>query len=186
MKLKKILDKIKFINLKSINSKDKKIIRNLRNEKDIRKNMFTSHLISEKEHSIWLKKIKSQSKEIFYGIYFEDQIVGGLGLKDILKKKQAYWSFYISNKNKVSGLGALVEYKALNFFFKFYKFLKINCFVLKKNQLVIKLHKKFGFVECKTTDKKMKINYYKKVIKLELKNSDWKKISKKFENLFNK
>ena len=39
--------------------------------------MFTSHLISEKEHSIWLKKIKSQSKEIFYGIYFEDQIVGG-------------------------------------------------------------------------------------------------------------
>ena len=77
MKLKKILDKIKFINLKSINSKDKKIIRNLRNEKDIRKNMFTSHLISEKEHSIWLKKIKSQSKEIFYGIYFEDQIVGG-------------------------------------------------------------------------------------------------------------
>ena len=48
------------------------------------------------------------------------------------------------------------------------------------------LYKKFGFVECKTTDKKMKINYYKKVIKLELKNSDWKKISKKFENLFNK
>ena len=94
--------------------------------------MFTSHLISEKEHSIWLKKIKSQSKEIFYGIYFEDQIVGGLGLKDILKKKQAYWSFYISNKNKVSGLGALVEYKALNFFFKFYRFSKINCFVLKK------------------------------------------------------
>ena len=41
-------------------------------------------------------------------------------------------------------------------------------------------------MECKTTDKKMKINYYKKVIKLELKNSDWKKISKKFENLFNK
>ena len=186
MELKKILNKIKFKNVKSLNYKETKLIRNLRNEKEIRKNMFTSHVISEKEHLNWFKKIKSQSNEIFYAIYFEDKIVGGLGLKDIVKRKQAYWSFYISRKNKVSGLGALVEYKALNFFFKFYKFLKINCFVLKKNQLVIKLHKKFGFVECKTTDKKMKINYYKKVIKLELKNSDWKKISKKFENLFNK
>ena len=79
--------------------------------------MFTSHVISKKEHLNWFKKIKSQSNEIFYAIYFEDKIVGGLGLKDIVKRKQAYWSFYISRKNKVSGLGALVEYKALNFFF---------------------------------------------------------------------
>ncbi len=184
MKLKKILNKIKFKNIKFVNYRDVKLVRNIRNEKKIRQNMFTSHIISEIEHLNWLKKIKSQSNEIFYVIYFENKIVGGLGLKDIVKRQQAYWSFYISKESKVSGLGALVEYKALNFFFKFYKFLKINCFVLKKNQLVIKLHKKFGFVENKITDKKVLIYNKKKIINLELKSYEWKKMSKKFERLF--
>ena len=37
--------------------------------------MFTSHVISEKEHLNWFKKIKSQSNEIFYAIYFEIKLL---------------------------------------------------------------------------------------------------------------
>ena len=66
MKLKKILNKIKFKNIKFVNYRDVKLVRNIRNEKKIRQNMFTSHIISEIEHLNWLKKIKSQSNEIFY------------------------------------------------------------------------------------------------------------------------
>ena len=46
------------------------------------------------------------------------KIVGGLGIKNLNKKVMtADWAFYISEKSKFIGLGASVEFKALEYFF---------------------------------------------------------------------
>ena len=64
-------------------------------------------------------------------------------LKNLLT---AEWAFYISQKKNFIGLGALIEFKALEFFFSIFNIKKLICLVLKSNAEVIKLHYKFGFI----------------------------------------
>ena len=44
-------------------------------------------------------------------------------------------------------MGILIELKALDYFFYDHKIQTLFCYVLKKNKLVLNLHKKFGFLE---------------------------------------
>ena len=118
MKLYNLKNFIKFTNIDFLSKREIGIIREIRNELFIRKNMFNSHKITEKEHDNWIKYIKKQSKEKFYAVFYKKKIIGGLGLKSIKKNKSAFWSFYISQKQKVTGLGATIEYIALNYFLK--------------------------------------------------------------------
>ena len=119
MKLKTILDNIQFKPIKKCNFKEIKIIRQIRNEDKIRKKMRTKHRISISEHLVWFDKIKHSKKNFFYVIKYQDHIVGGLGLKNLNKKLLfGEWSFYISSKKNFIGLGASIEYKAIEFFFK--------------------------------------------------------------------
>ena len=176
---------IKFTNVDFLSKREIEIIRGIRNELFIRKNMFNSHKITEKEHDNWAKYIKKQSEEKFYAVFYKDKIVGGLGLKSILKNESAFWSFYISQNQKVTGLGPIIEYIALNYFFKTYNFKKLYCFVLNKNNLVIKLHKKFGFTESKILNKKkLQKTQYNKVTQLEISRLGWKRKKNKFNKVF--
>ena len=45
------------------------------------------------------------------------------------------------------GYGIAIEFVALNFAFDILKLHKLNCEVLDFNESVVKLHKKFGFIE---------------------------------------
>ena len=145
MKLINILNNLEIDNIKNLNYKEVLFIKNIRNEAEIRKNMFNKHIISHQEHINWYTRLKKINSEKFYCIKYKKKIIGGLGLKYLNKNISAYWSFYISKKASFSGLGATVEYMALNYFFSKYRLKKICCYVLKKNSLVIKLHEKFGF-----------------------------------------
>ena len=185
MKLYNLKNFIKFTNIDFLSKREIGIIREIRNELFIRKNMFNSHKITEKEHDNWIKYIKKQIKEKFYAVFYKKKIIGGLGLKSIKKNKSAFWSFYISQKQKVTGLGATIEYIALNYFFKTYNFKKLYCFVLNKNNLVIKLHKKFDFKKIKILyKKKLQKKHYNKVTQLEISRLDWKRIKNKFNKVF--
>ena len=85
----------------------------------------------------------------------------------------------ISEKN-IIGLGASVEFFAINYFFDIFK-LKLYCFVLKHNQEVVKLHKRFGFKEITFNDYKKNIILAKRVsdaIYLTLEKRDLKNIKK--------
>ena len=65
------------------------------------------------------------------------------------KIKDNEWAFYLT-KNSKTGLGAIVEYKFLDLFFKTYPEFELKCEVLEFNKSVISLHKKFGFEIIKT------------------------------------
>ena len=68
---------------------------------------------------------------------------------------------YISEKKNFIGLGATIEFMAINYFDKF-KLNKLFCFVLNHNLEVVNLHKKF--------DLKRYDNEYCKNNKLQIKN----------------
>ena len=56
------------------------------------------------------------------------------------------WAFYL-DANVRGGLGAALEFGLINFVFQRVGLEKLNCEVIETNEAVVKLHKKFGFVE---------------------------------------
>jgi len=62
--------------------------------------------------------------------------------------KSADWAFYLNPDFLTKkGLGTLMEYYFLTYSFDNFDIEKLNCEVLEINPSVIKLHKKFGFME---------------------------------------
>ena len=179
MKLDKILVEIELQNIKDLEKRDILKIRLMRNEKKIRENMVNTELISIKEHLKWYKQFNNSKSNFFYVINYKKKFVGGLGFKNYNNKLHTgEWSFYISEKKNTIGLGASVEFLAINYFFDSFKLKKLYCFVLNHNLEVTKLHKKFGF-------KEIKFNEYKKNIYLAKELSDAIYLSLEKKNWYN-
>ena len=178
MKLDKILDEIELQNINDLEKKEILKIRLMRNEKKIRENMVHTKVISIKKHLKWYKQFNNSKSNFFYIIKYTKKFVGGLGFKNYNSKLHlGEWSFYISEKKNVIGLGASVEFLAIKHFFDSFKLKKLYCFVLNHNLEVAKLHKKFGFKEIKFNEYKKNINLAKQVsdaIYLSLEKKDWK------------
>lgn len=148
MNLKNTINKLYFKDISKLNIIELKKVLQIRNETNIRKNMLTHGVITTKAHKEWHMSFKKSKKDFFYAIFFLDKLIGGLtaDVTDI-KNKNINWGFYLSSKIKINGLGASLEFKAINFFFEKFKIDKLKCFVYKSNSSVIKFHKKFGFIE---------------------------------------
>tara|TARA_B100000780_G_C21125595_1_gene456622 strand:- start:2226 stop:2813 length:588 start_codon:yes stop_codon:yes gene_type:complete len=146
MNLKQILDNLNFKNITDCTFKEVKTIRDIRNEDSIRRHMRSNKKILLKDHINWVNKIKNSKVNFFYSIKYKDKIIGGLGLSNYNKNLlSGEWSYYISDKERFIGLGASVEFKAIDYFFSFYKLKNLFCYVLRHNSSIIKLHSKFGF-----------------------------------------
>lgn len=118
-----------------------------RNADDVRKNMYTSHVISLEEHENWFSKMNKDSTKEYFVFYRQNIPQGVVGFSEIkVIDKTAVWAFY-ANPTAPRGTGSLMEYKALQYFFKEKGFYKLNCEVLSFNVPVIRLHQKFGFIE---------------------------------------
>ena len=127
--------------------------------------MTNKQIISVKEHLIWLKKIKLSKINFFYCVRYEGKIIGGLGLKNYDKNLlSGEWAFYVAKKSNFPGLVVSIEFKAIEYFFKFFKLRKLLCYVLEHNLKVAKLHYKFGF-------KEISYKQYPKYENLNLQNS---------------
>ena len=68
--------------------------------------MFNTSLISQSNHKKWIKNFNKTNKNFFYGIKYEDKIIGGLGLNLLNELKFEFdWSFYITQKKKTNRFG---------------------------------------------------------------------------------
>jgi UDP-4-amino-4,6-dideoxy-N-acetyl-beta-L-altrosamine N-acetyltransferase len=185
MELAKILKKINFKNINLGTKQELLSILQIRNEEKIRNNMFNNDLIEVDDHLNWFNKIKDSQQNFFYIIEYSNKIIGGLSLINIHKEKNsAEWAFYISQNINLVGLGALIEYKAIDYFFQNFDLFCLNCYVMKHNHSVIKLHKKFGFKTVAIQEKFYTNIRQKESIFFSLKLSEWIKVKKKFEDNF--
>tara|TARA_B110000211_G_scaffold233385_1_gene299458 strand:- start:10286 stop:10858 length:573 start_codon:yes stop_codon:yes gene_type:complete len=148
MNLKNILNKLEFRHISELNKLELDKILAIRNEKNIRKNMVTKHIITKEEHIKWIESIKNSKKNFFYAVFYADEIIGGIGLYDANNiNKISNWALYTTSSIKINGLGAALEFKALKFLFEKFELKNLICLIFNHNSEVIKLHKKFGFSE---------------------------------------
>ena len=138
------------INLRKINlctTAQQKAILNIRNEPSVRNSMYTNHHISLDEHLNWVEILKNDKTQIVFIILVNDIASGVLSISALdLVHKKSDWAFYLTDKVR-GGLGTALEFSLLNFAFDDLLLEKLNCEVLETNDVIVKLHKKFGFIE---------------------------------------
>lgn len=124
-----------------------KAVRDVRNQPSVRRSMYTEHVIALEEHLNWIKKLKHDNKQVVFVVFVDDVVSGVVSVNalDRLHKKSD-WAFYL-DENVRGGLGAALEYAFIDFVFNSLGLEKLNCEVIETNDAVVKLHKKFSFLE---------------------------------------
>lgn len=118
----------------------------LRNIDVIRSNMYSDHVIDVMEHRSWLEKLKLDKNNIVFAVIEDGAPKGVLSINNInAKHATADWAFYLSPSTQGRGIGAALEYTALEYVFNDLNLQKLNCQVLDFNVSVIQMHEKFGF-----------------------------------------
>ncbi len=121
-------------------------IRRIRNEDSVRTKMFSTHIISLEEHGLWLKALMNNQRRKVWVVMLDGVAVGAVLLNNLdANHETSDWAFYLSGALQGSGLGGVVEYLLLDYFFKALRFAKLNCEVIENNRAVIRMHQKFGF-----------------------------------------
>lgn len=143
-----LVEAIELKPFKDLSAAESERILAIRNEAEVRKNMYTDHEIGLDEHRIWMERTVDRADMEMFAVVLEGQIAGAVGLSAIVSQHaRAEWAFYLSQDIQGKGLGSALEFKFLEWAFGERGLHKLNCEVLSFNTAVIGLHKKFGFHE---------------------------------------
>ena len=128
---------------------DKETTRSWRNLPEIRKYMYTDHVIAPEEHDAWFQRVTSDPTCKYWIIVCDAEDVGLVNLYAIDRRnRRCYWAFYIVSPNvRGKGVGTSAEYFVLRHVFDELNLNRLCCEVLDFNQGVVRMHKSFGFVE---------------------------------------
>jgi UDP-4-amino-4,6-dideoxy-N-acetyl-beta-L-altrosamine N-acetyltransferase len=119
----------------------------MRNQKGVRKWMYSDHLIDASEHIKWIEHLKTNDRQkVFIIIKNKTDPIGLTSVNNIdVAHKKASWAFYLDEAYQGGGLGAVIEFNVLDYCFDILKLDKLNCEVLEGNAATLKLHEKFLF-----------------------------------------
>jgi UDP-4-amino-4,6-dideoxy-N-acetyl-beta-L-altrosamine N-acetyltransferase len=168
--------------LRPIEKKDLDLILEWRNHPNIRKHMFTTHIISKKEHYAYFEKVWDDSSIAYFICETtNNKPVGVVNFTKIdMVNRNAFWAFYSGNLNQ-RGVGTWMEFLALNHAFGSLDLLKLNCEVLGSNQKVLNFHHKFGFKIEGVFAKHHKVEKgYADVYRLAIFRNDWVKYQRPY------
>lgn len=137
------------VSFRDLTPGDKDMIRAWRNLPEIRKYMYTDHVISEQEHEAWFQRITKDASCRYWVIVCDGEDVGLVNLYGIDRtNRRCYWAFYVVSPNvRGKGVGSFTEYFVLRYVFDDLQLNKLCCEVLDFNQGVVRMHKGFGFVQ---------------------------------------
>jgi len=177
------MKELNFINILNLNADIQEKVRLWRNKEDIKKYMVNQHIITKEEHFKWLENLKHRNDQKSWVVFFNNIPIGTFSLQNIDYKKLTLESgFYIgADDYRGSGIGAIIVYIMLEYFFNILKFRALNGVVLEKNTSVIRMHKKFGF-KIKKKKSAFKKNKDKEIF-LKIKKTEWNALRK---NIFRK
>ena len=90
----------------------KKAVREVRNQKSVRKSMYTEHEIPLNEHLAWVERLKNDKRQIVFVVLVNDLVSGVVSVNaiDTLHLKSD-WAFYLDASAR-GGLGAALEFKS--------------------------------------------------------------------------
>lgn len=139
-------NRIRFVNLLDADEEMKWQVRAWRNSDFVRRNMLSTHIITESEHENFLSKLQKDDSVKYYIAFYDDEPIGVLNMHIDFDGKKSEFGYYLSNIKYVdSGFGAILEYVLLNHAFFDLKLDIVFCRTLSSNKKVVSLHKRFGF-----------------------------------------
>lgn len=134
--------------LRTMEEADLEKVLEWRNSERVRANMYTDHIITMDEHRAWFERIKQDQRVIYKIFEFQGRPVGVVNFTDVDQyNNKCHWGFYLGATDVPRGSGAAMEFLALEHVFERMNIRKLCCEIFAFNSNVIKLHKKFGFVE---------------------------------------
>ncbi len=125
---------------------DLEAVRKLRNHVEVRRFMFSSHEISQKEHAFWFEGSSADEKTTLLIFELDKMFCGFVQFKETIHKKVADWGFYLSPEAP-KGTGQKLGMLALTYGFQTKKFRKICGQVLHTNRKSISFHQSLGFTQ---------------------------------------
>ena len=99
MKIKNILTELKIVNINLCNYYQSLKLLKMRNEKDIRANMITNHIISLEEHKKWLLNTKKDNTKKSFIVFFYQHI-----------ELYPYQNYILLHKSRAFCLGLLCSH----------------------------------------------------------------------------
>lgn len=146
MRLMDTVNALSFVPLADLNREGQLRILAIRNQPEIRHNMYTTHEIQEAEHFRWIDRLANDVTTQFFAVVSGDAVIGGISLNAIsTTHRRADWAYYIDREQQGRGIGSALEFKFLDYAFGYANILKLNAEVFAFNEKVLSLHKKFGF-----------------------------------------
>ena len=153
-----------------------------RNRPEIRKNMYTTNIISKKEHYAYFDKVWDNPTIDYLICETIDNIPVGVVnfVKIDIVNQNAFWAFYSGDLSR-RGVGIWMEFLALNYAFESLGLIKLSCEVLDYNMSVVNFHRKFGFKIEGVFHKHHKVeNAFSDVYRLTMFRDDWMEYQKTF------
>jgi UDP-4-amino-4,6-dideoxy-N-acetyl-beta-L-altrosamine N-acetyltransferase len=100
---------VKIINFLNLTNEENEMIRTWRNNTNVRKFMFSDHIILPQEHYTFILKLKDDNKNFFWLVKKNEEYVGTISLNRIdFNNGNAYLGLYANPDNKVSGAGQIL------------------------------------------------------------------------------
>lgn len=132
-------------NLQKLTFSDLEMVRNWRNNPEVRKYMYTQHEISSDEHVAWYSKVSNDPLKTIL-IYRDNnkRAVGCVNLTFSESTKHCNWGFYLS-PNAQKGDGAKMGFKVIQYVFEMTDTVKLRGEVLEFNERSIRYHLRLGF-----------------------------------------
>lgn len=123
-------------------------VRDISNQEDVLKSMYTNHKIKMSEHLAWLDRLASDKRQIVFIVIIDNTVRGLVSVNEIDRiHLKSDWAFCLDQTLYIPGLSVALEFNLINFVFKSLGIKKLNCEVLETNKNVVKLHKRFCFIE---------------------------------------
>ncbi|MAC83418.1 MAG: UDP-4-amino-4,6-dideoxy-N-acetyl-beta-L-altrosamine N-acetyltransferase [Arcobacter sp.] len=155
-------------NFTELDNTEKSIVLSWRNDKNVRKWMYNSEIISIKNHMKFITGLINDVQNQYFLIKDGSESIGVIYFNKIDKENNScYFGLYGASNSNVRGLGRILEEISINYTFNVLKVNKLKLEVFEDNIQVINLHKKYKFI---INDEKVINN--KKVICMELKNEN--------------
>ena len=160
------------------------MIRSWRNSSEVSKYMYSDDSISADQQIKWFRQIKDDPTKKYWIIKVDDKYVGVVNLYDIDKRnKRCYWAYYLAESSiRGKGLGRLIELNILQYIFEDLGLNKLCCEILSFNEIVVKIHEKYGSkIEGNFRQHIYKQGKFHDIICMGILKEEWSELKKKFE-----
>lgn len=160
------------------------LVRKWRMDPEVSKYMYTNPKITHEQQKNWYEKIKKDSTRRYWIIIADDEFVGVVNLYNIdLNNKRCSWAYYLGETSvRGKGVGKQIELNMLSYVFDDLGLNKLRCEVLAFNELVVKIHQKYGSkIEGRLQKHIYKNGEFYDVIVMGILKEEWDEIKEKFD-----